>query len=139
MEITLTWDSTGDMDLHVIEPDGTHVYWLSPTGRTVRAGPDDSDGYGPETATISRGAAMAGTYQVYIVHFGRDVSTTATIQIHINRGTPSERSLTVVRSSGVSDLAVGINVADVNVLAGTITQRSGTRASDERSALLGGK
>jgi hypothetical protein len=121
LEISLTWDSTADFDLHVIEPDGTHVYYANPAGRTVQMG-GDSMAYGPETATIVRGAAMAGSYSVYIVHYS-GVPTNATVQLRVNRGAANERALTVYRSSSVASSTAAINVADVNVLGSTITER----------------
>ena len=129
MEITLTWDSSADFDLHVIEPDGTHVYFFNPAGRTVRMG-EDSLAYGPETMSIARGAAMAGNYSVYIVHYGGSTATNASVQIRVNRGAANERALTVSRFNATANPGVGINVADVNVLGASIVERGGTRAAD---------
>lgn len=39
--ITLTWDIQMDIDLHIIEPDGTHVYWMNKTGNNGRLDVDD--------------------------------------------------------------------------------------------------
>ena len=67
--INLQWDSGVDMDLHVIEPNGTHVYYAVPNGITARLVRDDSDGFGPEIISVQAGQAAAGIYQVYIVQF----------------------------------------------------------------------
>ena len=33
LQVSLTWNTTVDMDLHLVEPDNTHVYWGRPIGR----------------------------------------------------------------------------------------------------------
>ena len=45
--ITFTWDVPFDIDLHVIEPDGTHVYWINKKGNSGYLDVDDVTGYGP--------------------------------------------------------------------------------------------
>jgi hypothetical protein len=121
LQVTLTWNSTADMDLHVLEPDGTHVYFGRRNGVTARLDRDDTDGFGPENIFVNRGAAAAGTYQVYIVHFSRNVPTTSTIAIRVHAGTPNERYALITRSTGAGNPSQRIDVATVNVLNGTIS------------------
>ena len=91
MQVTLTGNSTADIDLHVIEPDGTHVYFASDTGVTTRLDVDDIDGFGPENIFVNTGGAAAGTYQIFIVHFSGDVPTTSTIAVTMWANTATHR------------------------------------------------
>ncbi|MGE3191801.1 MAG: YfaP family protein, partial [Vicinamibacterales bacterium] len=129
LQVTLSWDTTADMDLHVIEPDGTHVYYAARTGHTARLDVDDTNGFGPENIFVNRGSASAGTYQVFIVHYGGSTATNATIQVRLNAGTANERYAVFTRTTPGGNPSLGFNVADVNVGSGTIAERSGTRAS----------
>jgi hypothetical protein len=42
MQVTLQWESSADLDLHVTEPDGTELYWQSP-GPSASGGQLDVD------------------------------------------------------------------------------------------------
>lgn len=75
--ITLTWDIQRDIDLHIIEPDGTHVYWMNKTGNNGRLDVDDVSSYGPEHY-YSKCNLMTGNYTVYI-HYYSGLSTSTTI------------------------------------------------------------
>jgi len=61
LRFTLTWDRNGDMDLHVMPPCGTEIYF----GRTVACGGtldrDDTSGRGPENVNWP-GTFTPGTY-----------------------------------------------------------------------------
>jgi hypothetical protein len=48
ISITLTWDGTSDLDLHVIEPSSNEVYFAYPQGDDGYLDFDDTDGHGPE-------------------------------------------------------------------------------------------
>jgi hypothetical protein len=136
LQITLTWNTTVDMDLHVIEPNGTHVYFANRNGVTARLDVDDLNGFGPENIFVSAAAAAAGTYQVYVVHFSGSTPTTSTIAINLRPGTPSAQTLLFSRSTPSGNSGVGYNVANVNVQTGQIVETFGTRAADERGATL---
>jgi len=42
LTIAASWDTTADVDLHVVEPSGTEIYWANP-GPTVTGGALDVD------------------------------------------------------------------------------------------------
>jgi uncharacterized protein YfaP (DUF2135 family) len=42
LTITATWDVLADVDLHVVEPSGTEIYWANP-GPTASGGALDTD------------------------------------------------------------------------------------------------
>jgi Fibronectin type III domain/Uncharacterized protein conserved in bacteria (DUF2135) len=129
LRATLTWDTTADIDLHMIEPNGTHVYFASPTGSTATLDFDDTSGFGPENIFVASGAAAVGIYQVYINHYGGASPTTSTITITVNAGTPQVRSMTFTRTTTSSSPTV--NVATVNVATGEIVGLASARLGTE--------
>jgi hypothetical protein len=138
LQVTLIWNTDADMDLHVREPDGTHVYFANKTGTSafldhdVIPGPGQPGG--PEHIYVQSGAALAGTYQFYIVQYGRQVQTTSTIAVTLYPGTSNERTAIFTRTTAGANPGLGYNVANVDIGAGTIAETTGTRASDERAA-----
>jgi len=83
-QFTLIWNTETDIDLHVIEPGGSHIYWADREGR--RGGQldvDDVDGYGPEnifwpvedadpdpSRGVIKGDGPPGTYRWYVHYYG---------------------------------------------------------------------
>lgn len=76
--ITLTWDVQPDIDLHVLEPGGIHVYFGNRRGTSGYLDVDDTSSYGPEHYYTNCNPAT-GNYTVYL-HFysGNAPSTTIT-------------------------------------------------------------
>ena len=83
--VQLTWDDTSDLDLHVWEPDSTHVYWSSKTGVSGELDVDDTNGYGPENYTSA--TAATGTYTIWVKCYSGCSSTGYTL--HITKGNQS--------------------------------------------------
>jgi hypothetical protein len=127
LEITLTWNTTTDLDLHVIEPDGTRVWWQNRHGRTIRLVRDNTTGFGPEVAEIELGGARPGVYQVYIVHYRGQAPTTATITLTLGVGTANPQTKVITRQTVGPASTTGLNVALVDVFSGTIGDVGGTR------------
>jgi hypothetical protein len=78
-QFTLVWDSQADIDLHVLEPGGAHIFWEDRHGRFGgELDVDDVDGFGPENiywvvdrtdqGKVVKGRGPAGRYQ-WFVHF----------------------------------------------------------------------
>lgn len=85
VEITLAWNNLNDLDLHCIAPDGEEIsYELRRPGRSGGALDVDRNAGPPFTTTPvehiywPRGRAPAGTYRVYVDHFGRHGGTDPT-------------------------------------------------------------
>jgi uncharacterized protein YfaP (DUF2135 family) len=94
MRVVLTWDTDGtDLDLHVISPDGDHVFYGHRVGSKGGAlDVDVTTGYGPEI--YSNSAPQSGVYQIYVNYYGsgeRDDVTTAAVTIVTQEGTLSEK------------------------------------------------
>jgi hypothetical protein len=70
LTVTLTWeDDESDIDLHIIEPNGNHVYFRAKSGDTGSLDFDDTVGYGPEHFTSE--APAIGNYTAYVNMYGR--------------------------------------------------------------------
>lgn len=101
LRVVLAWDSDGtDLDLHVISPDGQHVFYGN---RTVENGGaldvDVTTGFGPEIfASVS---PPKGAYHVFINYYGsggdepQQALTIAQVAIVTQEGTASEKRQTV--------------------------------------------
>jgi hypothetical protein len=78
-QFTLIWDSNVDLDLHVLEPGGSHISFEYRNGR--RGGEldvDDVDGFGPENiywgGGLNKGNGPPGEYKWYVHYYGGAVS-----------------------------------------------------------------
>ena len=103
LRVLLAWDSDGtDLDLHLITPDGAHIWYGD---RAVANGAaldvDVTTGYGPEIFAMP--APIKGQYLVYVNYFGGGYRsdeegqdavqplTTAQVTVITEEGTPSEK------------------------------------------------
>jgi hypothetical protein len=68
LSFTLSWDgATSDVDLHVYEPSGKHIFYGSPEGDDGYLDRDDTDGFGPEHYFALE--TTPGDYGVQVVSF----------------------------------------------------------------------
>ncbi|MFK5969770.1 MAG: hypothetical protein QM487_06575 [Candidatus Marithrix sp.] len=85
--VTLTWNLTtkNDIDLHIFEPDQTHVYFETKTGNSGYLDVDNRQGFGPEHYYTDCKKLQTGEYLVGIKYYSdsfmpaRPVMTTVTI------------------------------------------------------------
>jgi hypothetical protein len=84
LQINLTWSSVNsDIDLHVIDPSGTEIYYNrknSSTGGQLDR--DDTNGFGPENIYWI-GTAPDGQYKVWVEYYGGNIVPT-TCYVTIN-------------------------------------------------------
>lgn len=66
--ITLSWDIQRDIDLHIIEPNGKHVYWADRRGTSGYLDVDDVSSFGPEHYYTNCNL-QTGNYTVYLYFF----------------------------------------------------------------------
>lgn len=78
---TLTWGAQPDVDLHIFEPNGSHVYYGQLQGVSGYLDLDDTTSYGPEHYFVSCSSLEAGTYSVGVNYFRGSLPETAQIQI----------------------------------------------------------
>jgi uncharacterized protein YfaP (DUF2135 family) len=69
ISVTLTWDGYTDLDLHVYEPSGTHVYYANKTGYSGYIDRDDMDGIGPEHYVVSCDTIQTGPYKFGVNYY----------------------------------------------------------------------
>lgn len=68
LRFTLTWDRPGDVDLHVVTPSGTEIFYGARTQAGGTLDRDDTTGTGPENVFWAA-SPPSGTYLVCVVPF----------------------------------------------------------------------
>jgi len=91
LRITLTWDTDGtDIDLWVTDPNGEKCFY---SHKATKIGgsldTDVTDGYGPETFTLSR--CIKGRYLVQVHYYGGRRPTFCKVEVVRKEGTPQEK------------------------------------------------
>lgn len=95
LRILLSWDTDNtDLDLHVVTPDGEHVYYGN---RVLENGGaldvDVTTGYGPEI--FASAAPQPGNYLVYVNYYGsgegEESVTTAQVSVITDEGEANEQ------------------------------------------------
>ncbi len=80
-QFTLVWDGQADIDLHVLEPGGSHIFWEERHGDLGgELDVDDVDGHGPENVywvvdrteagEVVKGRGPAGEYKWFVEYYG---------------------------------------------------------------------
>lgn len=79
INVSLTWGYEPDMDLHVYEPNGTHVYWENRYGYSGKLDRDDRSSRGPEHYNVPSCETLEwGVYHIgldYFKGYGPEVAT----------------------------------------------------------------
>lgn len=116
--VTLTWGDQRDVDLHVFEPNGTHVYYRNRYGISGYLDRDDWFQYGPEHYYVSCDTLEQGTYNVGVNYYRGSAPETALVQINAGFST---RSFTVELESAVGRDGndTPVSVADITVTGNT--------------------
>jgi len=115
ISVTLTWGAEPDVDLHVFEPDGSHVYYANKQGTSGSLDYDDVTSQGPEHYYVVDCAALdTGTYHVGVNYYSGSTPETAYVQIQA--GEVIRHYLTYLsHENGNSGNASPVGVADIEV------------------------
>ncbi len=79
--VTLTWGAQPDVDLHVFEPDGSHVYYSDRFGSVGYLDVDDVTSFGPEHYFAACEDLLAGTYRVGVNYYFGSGPETANVLV----------------------------------------------------------
>ena len=131
LQVSLTWNTTVDMDLHLREPDNGHVYWGRMFGTSARLDFDDTNGFGPENIVAASGLVLPGFYQVYVVHNSQDLETTSTIAVTLGANSGNASTSIFTRRTRRAAPGTAVLVANINVKTGEIVEMLGTGAADQ--------
>jgi hypothetical protein len=112
--VTLNWGDEPDVDLHVFEPDGTHVYYSNSVGNVGFLDVDDVTSFGPEHYYVSCETLVPGTYRVGVNYYNGSAPETARIQIQAGLEVRSSQTF-LPFSLGPSGNSSPIPVADIVV------------------------
>lgn len=103
--VTLTWDGAGDVDLHVYEPNSSHVFYSDKQGDSGYLDVDNTVSYGPEHyfATCNPERIQAGNYQIGVANYRGAKGRKATLQVSsLEDGPLGTRSVVLGESTGSS-------------------------------------
>lgn len=80
--VTLSWGNQPDVDLHIYEPDGSHVYYANLRGTSGYLDVDDVSAFGPEHYyVVNCNDLAAGTYRVGVNYYYGSAPETASVMI----------------------------------------------------------
>ena len=113
--VALKWGSQPDVDLHVYEPNGKHVYYRDQGGVSGSLDLDDTDGFGPEHYFVACDTLETGSYRVGINYYRGDGAETARIQITTGDGITKTFSRSLATSIGPGGNNSPIIVATITV------------------------
>jgi hypothetical protein len=82
INVALNWGPAPDVDLHVYEPNGTHVYWYNRQGYSGELDKDDRSGYGPEHYNVKTcDMVEGGYYRIALDYYKGSYRDVATVQV----------------------------------------------------------
>lgn len=122
--VTLTWNGTGDVDLHTFEPNGFHSYYSNRQGPVGFLDVDNTYADGPERyfASCDPTVLQVGSYKIAINNYARATGRMATIQIATPKdGVIFNKVVGVGSVRGSAGDSNPIQVVTVNVTKDTTT------------------
>lgn len=112
---TVTWDGPGDVDTHVQEPDGSHVWYGNKLGRSGHLDVDNTEGFGPEHyfATCDATRLQTGSYKVSLANYLRAEGRSVNVQI-ASHGAGVLKTKTLVLGAATGSIP-SVDVFTVNI------------------------
>lgn len=92
---TLTWNGSGDVDFHIFEPSGSHVYYANMRGNSGYLDVDNTVANGPEHYYIGCdvNSIQEGIYTFKVANYARADGKVATVQIDLVDGVKRSKSV----------------------------------------------
>lgn len=115
--VTLTWGAQPDVDLHVYEPNGTHVYYSNMQGVSGYLDLDDVTSYGPEHYYVACDTLEEGIYSVGVNYFRGSGPETAHVQISTADGNTRSFDQDLSTAYGSNGNSSPISIASIAVTA----------------------
>ncbi|PLX66115.1 MAG: hypothetical protein C0603_11915 [Denitrovibrio sp.] len=115
IKVTLEWGAEPDVDLHVYEPDSTHVYYQNMAGNSGNLDKDDTSSYGPEHYFVACDKVQTGTYTIGVNYYSGSGTETARVQISTADGRTVNKSQSLSSAVGSSGNSSPISVGSVEV------------------------
>lgn len=82
INVMLTWGSAPDVDLHVYEPNGSHVFWYNMDGISGELDVDDTSKWGPEHyRVLTCDMLEEGFYRIGLDYYLGDLPEVAVLQV----------------------------------------------------------
>ena len=107
--VTLTWGAQPDVDLHIFEPNGTHVYYGAPSGTAGYLDVDDVTSFGPEHYYSDCTRIITGEYRIGVNYYSGRSPEVATVLIQAGTNSFSRQiSLPVERGSSGNNSPVPV-------------------------------
>ena len=115
--VTLTWNGSGDVDLHTFEPNGFHSYYSNREGPVGFLDVDNRSANGPERyfASCDPNILQTGTYKIGINNYSRASGRIATLQVATKEGVIFNKTLGVGAERGSSGDQNPIQAVNVDV------------------------
>lgn len=113
--VTLTWGSEPDVDLHVTEPNGTHVYYSNLQGISGYLDLDETTSYGPEHYYVACETLETGVYSVGVNYFSGSGPETAQVQVSTGDGNTRTYSQSLTTAVGSSGNSSPISISNITV------------------------
>lgn len=115
--VTLTWGAQPDVDLHVFEPNGIHVYYSNLQGDSGYLDLDDVTSYGPEHYYVSCDTLEEGVYSIGVNYYRGSSPETAHVQISTADGNTRSFDHYLSTSYGSNGNNYPIPIASITVAA----------------------
>jgi len=116
LRATLSWGDQPDVDLHVFEPNGTHVYYSARVGVSGNLDVDDVNGNGPENYRVACGDIELGKYHIGVNYYHGYAPEDASVTLYLGDGldrSPRTVHLATVSGSGGDDNPIIMYEVDV--------------------------
>jgi len=106
-QVSLQWDLAGDIDLHLYEPGGEHVWFADQVGEVGLIDVDDIVGTGPENYFVCAPELMrSGEYEIWVANYDGITGTRATVRVRAGSQVRSFQVIVGEADSGANPIYV---------------------------------